>query len=159
MFRHAILAAVAVCTGSPLWAAHVSRSELDAVKPAPAQALVDAVVAHNPDMLDVLFHVTPPGGSKNLVVASHIPVNLGEISGDDDLGVARTGKPLVEVQKDGVRIGVLLQMRDARSRPIGAVGLMFPWHDGDDRMAIEKRAIAIRDALAKQIRSRSALFG
>ena len=154
-----IVLLIAALPKESLCAETVSRAELAAFKPEPAQSLVDNAIADNPDLLDVLLHVTPPGGRQNLVVASHIPANLGEISGADDLGVFSTGKPLVEVQKDGVRIGVLLQMFDEKKRPIGAIGIMFPWHSGDKQSRFLTRAKSIRNTLAKQIPSLSALFG
>ncbi|UAK25920.1 hypothetical protein [Sphingomonas nostoxanthinifaciens] len=123
-----------------------------------AQHLADQVAQANPDMLDVLMHVTPPDNAKNVVVAAKLPKDLGEVSGDDDLGVMNTGKPLVEVQKDGVRIGVLVQMRDAKAHAIGALGLMYPYHPGDDQAAVLRRSIKIRDQLAHRIPSRAALF-
>jgi hypothetical protein len=123
-----------------------------------AQSLVEQVVHANPDMLDVLMHVTPPGQPQNIVVAAHLTAANGEASGDDDLGVMQTGKPIVEVQKDGVRIGVLVQMQDVAARPIGALGLMYPYHPGDDQNAVLRRSLAIRDQLAHEIPSRSALF-
>ncbi|WP_206243431.1 hypothetical protein [Novosphingobium terrae] len=138
-------------------AAHHADAQTNA-KAAPAQALVDEVVAENPELLDVLLHVTPPGESRNIVIAAHLPKDLGEVSGEDDLGVARTGKPLVEVQKDGVRIGVLLQLRDAQHRPIGAVGIMSRWKQGDSQKAALARAIDIRDLMAQRITALPALF-
>ena len=123
-----------------------------------AQALVEQVVAANPDMLDVLMHVTPPGSPNNIVIAAHLTHANGEASGADDLGVMRSGKPLVEVQKDGVRIGVLVQMRDAGNHPIGALGLMYPYHAGDDQAAILRRSFRIRDRLARQISTTAVLF-
>lgn len=125
----------------------------------PAQSLVDDLIEKNSDLVDVLLHVTPPGQLRNLVIASHIPANLGEVSGEDDLGVARTAKPLVEVQKDGLRIGVLLQLRDAKGRPIGAIGIMSHWRAGDSREAALARARELRKELASRIPSRAALFG
>jgi hypothetical protein len=70
----------------------------------------------------------------------------------------RTGAPLVEVQKDGVRLGILVQMRDAGHRTIGALGLMYPYKPGDDIEAQIRRSFAIRDALATRIASRDALI-
>lgn len=127
-------------------------------KAAPAQKLVDEVVAENPELLDVLLHVTPPGETRNIVIAAHLAKDLGEVSGEDDLGVARTGKPLVEVQKDGVRIGVLLQLRDARHRPIGAIGIMSRWKQGDSQKVALAHAIDIRDLMAQRISALPALF-
>lgn len=124
-----------------------------------AQALADGVVQRNPDMLDVILHVSPTPEAKNIVIAAHLKAANGEASGDDDLGVAKTGAPLVEVQKDGVRLGILVQLRDASHRPIGAVGLMYPYKPGDDVEAAVRRSFAIRDALATRISSRAALVG
>ncbi|KIU26013.1 hypothetical protein SR41_16705 [Sphingomonas melonis] len=124
-----------------------------------AQALVDDVVRRNPDMLDVILHVSPQPDAGNVVIAAHLRKANGEASGEDDLGVARTGAPLVEVQKDGVRLGILLQLRDSRHRAIGAVGLMYPYKPGEDVEAVVRRSFAIRDALALRIPSRAALVG
>lgn len=124
-----------------------------------AQALADGIVNHNPGMLDVIMHVSPAPDAKNIVIAAHLTKANGEDSGADDLGVMKTGAPLVEVQKDGVRLGILLQMRDARHRTIGAVGLMYAYKPGDDIEAVVRRSFAIRDALARQIPSRAALVG
>jgi hypothetical protein len=118
----------------------------------------DRILHPHAQSLDVLMHVTPPGQPQNIVVAAHLTAANGEASGDDDLGVMQTGKPIVEVQKDGVRIGVLVQMQDVAARPIGALGLMYPYHQGDDQNAVLRRSLAIRDQLAHEIPSRSALF-
>ena len=131
----------------------------DAVPFPHAQALVDGVVAKNPDMLDVILHVSPTPDAANIVVAAHLRHANGEPSGADDLGVMQTGAPLVEVQKDGVRLGILVQLRDAGHRTIGAVGLMYPYKPGDDVEAQVRRSFAIRDALARHIASRAALVG
>ncbi|EJU14755.1 hypothetical protein LH128_02049 [Sphingomonas sp. LH128] len=151
--------AIAILGGTVSMAALAAPQHLATPAHAPkATALVAHTMTRNPGLLDILLHVTPPGSNTNSVVAAHLPDDLGEISGDDDVGVARTGKPLVEVQKDGVRIGVLLQLRDARRRPIGAVGIMAPWHEGDSQKAALERAVRIRDEMARQIPSRAALF-
>ncbi|RSU65279.1 hypothetical protein BRX36_10855 [Sphingomonas sp. S-NIH.Pt1_0416] len=124
-----------------------------------AQALADGIVKRNPDMLDVILHVSPTPEAKNIVIAAHLTKANGEASGDDNLGVAATGAPLVEVQKDGVRLGILVQLRDARHRPIGAIGLMYPYKPGDNVEAAVRRSFAIRDELAARIPSRAVLVG
>lgn len=124
-----------------------------------AQALADGIVAKNPGMIDVIMHVSPTPDATNIVIAAHLTKANGEASGDDDLGVMKTGAPLVEVQKDGVRLGILVQMRDAGHHTIGALGLMYPYKPGDDVEAAVKRSFGIRDALAKQIPTRAALVG
>lgn len=122
-----------------------------------AQALAESVIVKNPGMIDVIMHVSPTPDAKNIVVAAHLARANGEASGADDIGVMNTGAPLVEVQKDGVRLGILVQMHDARHRPIGALGLMYPYKSGDDIEAAVLRSFAIRDALATRIPSREAL--
>lgn len=101
--------------------------------------------------------ISPSPDAKNIVVAAHLTEANGEASGDDDIGVMKTGAPLVEVQKDGVRLGILVQMHDARHRTIGALGLMYSYKPGDNIEAAVFRSFAIRDALAKRIPSREAL--
>ncbi len=151
----ALLLAPAIASArSPVPAAYAATLR----QAVPAQKLVEAVIAANPDMIDLLMHVTPPGQPKNLVIAAHLTHAVGEESGDDDLGVMNTDQPLVEVQKDGVRIGVLVQMRDAGGHAIGALGLMYPYKPGDDQAAVLARSIRIRDQLAARIPSTDALF-
>ena len=123
-----------------------------------AQRLVDTIIAKNPDLLDVIFHVTRPNEAQNYAVAAHTAHELGAKSGDDDLGVAATGKPLVEVQKDGVRIGVVVQLHDKHGKSIGALGVMYPYHAGDKESDFLARSEAIRDQLARKIPSVEALF-
>ena len=122
-----------------------------------AQTLVDDVAAHNAGVLDVLLHVSPSPEAANIVVAAHLRQANGERSGADDLGVMTTGAPLVEVQKDGRRLGVLVQLRDADRHVIGALGVMYRYAPGDDVEAQMRRSFAIRDALVARIRSRAAL--
>lgn len=122
-----------------------------------AQRLADSIVAKHAGMLDVIMHVSPAANVKNIVIAAHLKHANGEASGEDDIGVMRTGAPLVEVQKDGVRIGVLVQMRDAHKRVIGALGLMYPYKPGDDAEAVLRRSFGIRDALATRVASSDAL--
>lgn len=123
-----------------------------------AQQIADRLVAGHPDLLDVIFHVTPPGSADNVAIASHTDAERGLQSGEDDLGVITTGKPLVEVQKDGARIGVLVPLKDKSERTIGALGLMYAYRAGQSEHEFLHRSEEIRDQLAKDIPSREALF-
>ena len=123
-----------------------------------AKKLVLKVMHDNPDMLDVIFHVTPTGETQNYAVAAYTATEEGGKSGEDDLGVANTGAPLIEIQKDGVRLGVLIQLREKDGKPIGALGLMYPFHKGQDPEQLFERSRQIRDQLAKQIPDLPSLF-
>ena len=127
-------------------------------EPIYAQKLVDNTITRNPGMLDVIFHVTKPHEEQNYAIAAHTKHELGSKSGEDDLGVASTGKPLVEVQKDGVRIGVIVQLHDKSGKSIGALGLMYPYKSGEKEATFLARSEVIRDQLADQIPSVDALF-
>lgn len=116
-----------------------------------AQSIVDSLAERTPGLVDAILHVSPAPGAPNVVVAAHLRHANGESSGEDDLGVARTGAPLVEVQRDGVRLGVLVQLRDARRHPIGALGLMYAFTAGDDVEARVLQSFAIRDRLEHRI--------
>lgn len=123
-----------------------------------AKQLVLETVKANPGMLDMILHVTAPGQTDNYAIAAYTKKEEGGKSGDDDLGVIKTGKPLVEVQKDGVRIGVLVPLKDAQDTVIGALGLMFTYQKGEDTQPYLARAKQIRDEVSHRIASREALF-
>jgi hypothetical protein len=139
-------------------AVHARHSEPQPPNPIYAQRLVADVINTHPDMLDVIFHVTPPNSSDNVAIAAYTAKERGAKSGDDDLGVIATGKPLCEVQKDGVRIGVLLPLIDGAGQTIGALGLMYDYHAGQDEQHFLRRSEMIRDQLGSRIPSRAVLF-
>jgi hypothetical protein len=114
------------------------------------QELVDRTVAKHPDLLVVVMHVTPPKSEGNVIVASNIG-RIGKPGDEDDLRVVNTGKPNLEVGHGGERYEVELVMRDVSGATIGALGLVWPYKAGQDKAAFERKAEAIRDALARRI--------
>jgi hypothetical protein len=150
-----VLALLVILGGVQLLAA---EQEPQPSNPIFAQRLVEKTIKAHRDMLDVIFHVTPPNSTDNIAIAAYTSKERGAKSGDDDLGVMKTGKPVVEVQKDGVRIGVLLPLKDRSGSTIGALGLMYTYHAGQKEKDFLQRSEKIRDGLAKQIASRDALF-
>jgi hypothetical protein len=121
------------------------------------QDLADQVVAANPGLLVVMFHVSPPGIPNYPIVASNIG-RIGKLADEDDMRVITTEKTNLEVAHGGTRFEVELVMRDATGTNIGALGLVFPYKNGDDKNAIEKKAIGIRDWLAKRILNSATLI-
>ena len=114
-----------------------------------AQELVDQAVAPHPGAMMVM-HVTPPKARDNIIIASNIG-RIGKLADEDDMRVIATGKSILAVNSAGNRFEVELELRDVVGESIGALGLAFPYKKGDDPAAFERRAIAIRDALAKRI--------
>ncbi len=114
------------------------------------QALVDEVVAKNPGLLIIVMHVTPPDSRDNLIIASNIG-RIGKQGDEDDMRVINTGKSNLEVAHGGERFEVELVLQDVGGDTIGALGLVFPFKAGVDKLALEKRAVRIRDGLKRRI--------
>ncbi len=114
------------------------------------QELVDQVVARNPGLLVIVFHVSPPSVPNYPIIASNIG-RIGKVADDDDMRVITTEKTNLEVAHGGNRFEVELVLRDVAGTNLGALGLVFPYKNGDDKKALEKKAIGIRDWLAKRI--------
>jgi hypothetical protein len=114
------------------------------------QELVDQVVAQNPGVLVVVMHVSPPNVANYPIVASNIG-RYGKLADEDDMRVVNTEKSNLEVAHGGTRFEVELVLRDVTGGNIGALGLVFPYKASDSKAALEKKAIQIRDSLAKRI--------
>jgi hypothetical protein len=115
-----------------------------------AQELVNRIVAKYPDLRVVAMHVTPPGSSQNVIIASNVG-RIGKRADAEDLKVIGTGQTLAKVNKNADRFEVELVLHDASQKPIGALAIVFPYKAGDDKSQFEKRAEKIRDELAEQI--------
>jgi hypothetical protein len=115
-----------------------------------AQYLIDAAVAKHPDIVVLAMHVTPPNSARNVIIASNIG-RIGKEADEDDLRVVKTGQPNLAVNKAGDRFEVELMLQDASKRPIGALGVVFAYKNGDDKAALERRAVAVRDELRRRI--------
>jgi hypothetical protein len=114
------------------------------------QELVDQVVAREPGLLVIVFHASPFGTGDYPIVASNIG-RIGKPADEDDMRVITTEKTNLEVAHGGRRFEVELVLRDVTGTDIGALGLVFPFKASDDKDALEKRAVAIRDWLARRI--------
>jgi hypothetical protein len=114
------------------------------------QDLVDQVVAKNPGLLVIALHASPPAASGYPIVASNIG-RIGKPADEDDMRLITTEKTNLEVAHGGTRFEVELILRDCVGTNIGALGLVFPYKTGDDKQALEKTAIGIRDWMASRI--------
>jgi hypothetical protein len=120
------------------------------------QELVDQVVARNPRLLVIALHASPPGVASYPIVASNIG-RIGKPADEDDMRLITTEKTNLEVAHGGSRFEVELVLHDVTGTNIGALGLVFPYKNGDDKKAIEKTAIDIRDWLARRILNSASL--
>jgi hypothetical protein len=122
-----------------------------------AQTLTAKIAAHHPDLLVMMVHATPPGGKRNVVIGSNIG-RFGKAADEDDLRVIDKGSTNLELGGDNDRFETELPLLDAHGVRIGALGLVFPFKVGDDREAIHRRGLAIRDEIASAIPNNAALF-
>src|SRR6267154_3389369 len=65
-----------------------------------AQKLVDETLANHKEVVIMAMHVTPPGKTENVIIASNIG-RIGKKADEDDMRVIETGKPNLEVNKKG----------------------------------------------------------
>jgi hypothetical protein len=122
-----------------------------------AQEITERILRAHPELIVVMLHATPPGETTNVVVGSNIG-RFGKPADEDDLRIIEQGKTNLEVAGEGDRFEVALPMLDASGKQVGALGLVFPLHPGDDKDALHSQGRAIRDELAKLIPNNAALF-
>jgi len=122
-----------------------------------AQKLVDETIAKHPHVVILAFHVTPPGKTENVIIASNIG-RIGKKADEDDMRVINTGKNNLEVNKTGNHFEVELPILDQAGKTIGAAGVVFNYKAGDDQAKLEKTAIGIRDEWRAQIPTKEKLF-
>lgn len=145
-FALALLTASAAATAAAAEAPHIY-----------AQHLIDKTLKAHPGVLIMAMHVTPPGKTDNEIIASNIG-RIGKAADADDLAVIRTGKSNLEVNKAGNHFEVEMPLQDMIKDTIGAVSVVFPYHAGADKAALEHQAFAVRDQLRRHILTLKNLF-
>lgn len=138
----------------------VDAKEMDSTytKPAPyAQKLADEALAKHPEVILIAIHAQPPG-HKNLIVASNFG-RIGKIGDEDDLRCIRTGKSNLELNSTGKHFEDELILLDASGKTIGALGVVFNYKPGDDKIALAKIADQVRDEMKPELPNKATLFG
>jgi hypothetical protein len=157
--RAALVAPVIALVGSSMAFAQAVIQHTDPNSaPAPyAQKLLNDELAKHPDIVIMAMHVTPPGKKDNVIVASNIG-RFGKKSDEDDERVITTGKSNLEVNKTGNHFEVETVILDKNDKNIGAIGIVYNYKPGDDKAALEKKAMEVRDEMKSQINSKEQLF-
>lgn len=123
-----------------------------------AQKLVNEIMASHPDLLVVGFHAIKPGTKDQVMIASNLD-RIGKEDDDDDKAVVTERKTIcVPNAKESNKFEVQVPMHDAHGAIIGAYGFVFLYQAGDDEVELHRKAIVLRDALAKKIPNLAALF-
>jgi hypothetical protein len=121
-----------------------------------AQHLVEETLGHKDGLIILAFHVTPPGSSDNIILASNIG-RIGKKADEDDLRVVNTGSVNREVNSTGERFEVELPLLNAAGARIGALSCVFAYKAGDDQERLYRKAVVIRDTLRPRITSTAQL--
>src|SRR5260370_3245 len=121
-----------------------------------AQKLLNQTLARHKDVVIMAMHVTPPGKTENVIIASNIG-RIGKKADEDDLRVIETGKPNLEVNKKGDHFEVELVMQDQSGKTIGAVGIVFNYEKGKEA-EFQKNAEQIRDEMKQKTPTLAKLF-
>ena len=122
-----------------------------------AQKLVQDTLAQHPDIVILALHVVSKDGSDYPILASNIG-RYGKKADEDDLRVIKTGKPNLEVNKTGNHFEVELPLEDVNKKTIGAAGIVFNYKQGDDKAALERKAIQVRNEMREKIPSADRLY-
>jgi hypothetical protein len=121
-----------------------------------AQKLLDETLAKHKDVVIMAMHVTPPGKTDNVIIASNIG-RIGKKADEDDMRVIETGKPNLEVNKKGDHFEVELVLQDQSGKTIGAVGIVFIYEKGKEA-EFQKRAEQVRDEMKQKTPTIAKLF-
>lgn len=122
-----------------------------------AQKLLNDTLAKHKEVVIMAFHVTPPGQSENVIIASNIG-RIGKKADEDDMRVIKTGTSNLEVNKTGNHFEDELPLLDQAGNRIGAVGIVFNYKTGDDKNKLARNAEQVRDEMREQIPSKEKLF-
>src|SRR5215469_11982101 len=119
-----------------------------------AQRLVETEMDKHPDLLIIVFHVTPPGEKENVIIASNIG-RIGKKADEDDTRVMNTGKPNLEVNATGDHFEVEMAERDKGGKVIGALAVVYAYKDGVDKEKLHAKAEEIRKDVEAQVPTRA----
>lgn len=120
-----------------------------------AQKLVDEALAKHPEVLLLAIHA---GAPKYDIIASNFG-RIGKLGDEDDLRCIRTGKDNLEVNPEGIHFEDQTPLRDTSGQIVGAIGVVFRYKKGDDKVAMEKVAKEIQHEMQAQLPNAQRLFG
>ncbi len=120
-----------------------------------AQKLVDEALAKHPEVILLAIHA---GAPKYDIIASNFG-RIGKLGDEDDLRVIMKGTKNLELNKTGTHFEDELPLKTRAGKRIGAIGVVFNYEPGDDKLALDKIAAEIQREMQAQITSSKTLFG
>jgi len=92
------------------------------------------------------------------IIASNFG-RIGKLGDEDDLRVITKGTKNLEMNKAGTHFEDELPLKTKGGKRIGAIGVVFNYKPGDDKVALDKIATEIQKEMQAQITSSKTLFG
>jgi len=120
-----------------------------------AQKLVDEALTKHPEVILLAIHA---GAPKYDIIASNFG-RIGKLGDEDDLRVIIKGTKNLELNKAGTHFEDELPLKTRGGKRIGAIGVVFNYKPGDDKVALDKTATEIQKEMQAQITSSKTLFG
>jgi len=117
-----------------------------------AQDILEEALASHLHLLGLALHVTPPGCTKNVIIASTFG-RIGKESDESDLQMIRSNKPNLAVWSAGHRFSGQVIQHDSSGHVIGSLLLIFPYKVGDDQADLLRQAESIEAELAAKTSS------
>ncbi len=105
-----------------------------------AQKLVDEALAKHPEVILLAIHA---GAPKYDIIASNFG-RIGKLGDEDDLRVIIKGTKNLELNKAGTHFEDELPLKTRGGKRIGAIGVVFNYKPGDDKVALDKIATEIQ---------------
>ncbi len=125
-----------------------------------SQVLVDRLFDAHPELVILCAHTIPAAGPDTAMTISGCTIGrIGKAPDDDDLGVIRTGQERLEINETGDRFEDEMAIHDPSGKIIGALGTVYPYKAGDDKMALRTRAHAVLAAFEAEGTSAARLLG
>jgi hypothetical protein len=125
-----------------------------------SQKLVDELFDAHPDLVILCAHTIPQGKPDTAMTISGCTIGrVGKAPDEDDLGVIRTGEERLEINETGDRFEDEMAIHDREGRTIGALGTVYNYKAGDDKMALRAKAHAVLAAFEAQGTSAAKLLG
>ena len=122
-----------------------------------AQKLVDEAIAKHPEVVIMAIHAKSSTDPEYPIIAWYGPtggkVRIGKKADDDDMRVVNKGAVNLEVNATGDRFEVELPLQDANKQTVGALAVVFPYKNGDNKAAFKKKAEQVRDEMRSKISS------
>jgi hypothetical protein len=120
-----------------------------------AQKLVDEALAKHPEVILLAIHA---GAPKYDIIASNFG-RIGKLGDEDDLHVILKGTKNLELNKAGTHFEDELPLKTKGGKRIGAIGVVFNYKRGDDKVALDRIATGIAEEMQARITSSKTLFG